>query len=249
VSRTDSATSSTTGPGSPTPTPPTTVNPTIRSAPGDPPPVHRPDHGTGRAVVCSLAWSRWRRRHQHLPLPAPTGRRARATTIWSTRVEEGLRPLPGMQHNLAVDAVERGRGWRARCPRGAPPGRAGGRAGGPARAAHRVLKLVGIRRISCSTLLESIDPPRSVRHRALTSPLGIDLITNGGDMSRPSTEAEYLTSLLPPSVAATGIGRRSLLRGALAGAGFLGRQGFWRRAGRASPAAARAAARRRRRAP
>ena len=41
-------------------------------------------------------------------------------------------------------------------------------------------------------------------------------------MSRPSTEAEYLARLVPPSAAATGIGRRSLLKGALAGAGFLG---------------------------
>ena len=45
-------------------------------------------------------------------------------------------------------------------------------------------------------------------------------------MSRPSTEAEYLAKLVPPSVAATGIGRRSLLRGALAGAGFLGASGL-----------------------
>jgi ABC-type glycerol-3-phosphate transport system permease component len=40
-------------------------------------------------------------------------------------------------------------------------------------------------------------------------------------MSRPSTEAQYLAGLVPPSVAATGIGRRSLLRGAQAGAGFV----------------------------
>ena len=45
-------------------------------------------------------------------------------------------------------------------------------------------------------------------------------------MSRPSTEAQYLASLVPPSVAATGFGRRSLLRGALAGAGFLGASGL-----------------------
>ena len=45
-------------------------------------------------------------------------------------------------------------------------------------------------------------------------------------MSRPSTEAEYLAKLVPPSVAATGIGRRSLLRGALGGAGFLGASGL-----------------------
>ena len=45
-------------------------------------------------------------------------------------------------------------------------------------------------------------------------------------MSRPSTEAQYLASLVPPSVAATGIGRRSLLKGALAGAGFLGASGL-----------------------
>src|SRR6476646_5078905 len=45
-------------------------------------------------------------------------------------------------------------------------------------------------------------------------------------MSRPSTEAQYLASLIPPSVAATGIGRRSLLKGALAGAGFLGASGL-----------------------
>jgi multiple sugar transport system substrate-binding protein len=45
-------------------------------------------------------------------------------------------------------------------------------------------------------------------------------------MSRPSTETQYLASLVPPSVAATGIGRRSLLKGALAGAGFLGASGL-----------------------
>ena len=45
-------------------------------------------------------------------------------------------------------------------------------------------------------------------------------------MSRPSTEAQYLASLVPPSTAATGFGRRSLLRGALAGAGFLGASGL-----------------------
>ena len=45
-------------------------------------------------------------------------------------------------------------------------------------------------------------------------------------MSRPSTEAQYLASLVPPSAAATGFGRRSLLRGALAGAGFLGASGL-----------------------
>src|SRR6185312_11051784 len=45
-------------------------------------------------------------------------------------------------------------------------------------------------------------------------------------MSRPSTEAQYLASLVPPSAASTGFGRRSLLRGALAGAGFLGASGL-----------------------
>ncbi|MDX6296728.1 MAG: multiple sugar transport system substrate-binding protein [Nocardioidaceae bacterium] len=45
-------------------------------------------------------------------------------------------------------------------------------------------------------------------------------------MSRPSTEAEYLARLVPPSAAATGIGRRSLLKSALAGAGFLGASGL-----------------------
>ena len=48
-------------------------------------------------------------------------------------------------------------------------------------------------------------------------------------MSRPSTEAQYLASLLPPSVTATGIGRRSFAqRGAGRGRGSLVRlQGFW----------------------
>ncbi|MEJ3652547.1 ABC transporter substrate-binding protein [Actinomycetes bacterium KLBMP 9759] len=41
-------------------------------------------------------------------------------------------------------------------------------------------------------------------------------------MSRPSSEAQYLARLVPPSVAATGINRRALLRGALGGATLLG---------------------------
>lgn len=45
-------------------------------------------------------------------------------------------------------------------------------------------------------------------------------------MSRPSSEAQYLAGLLPPSVAATGIGRRALLRNAMAGAGLLGATGL-----------------------
>ena len=39
-------------------------------------------------------------------------------------------------------------------------------------------------------------------------------------MSRPTTQAEYLASLVPPSVRAQQVSRRSLLRGAL-GAGAL----------------------------
>ena len=34
-------------------------------------------------------------------------------------------------------------------------------------------------------------------------------------MSRPQTEADYLARLIPPSVAAHGVSRRSLLKGAL----------------------------------
>ena len=45
-------------------------------------------------------------------------------------------------------------------------------------------------------------------------------------MSRPSSEARYLAGLTPASVAATRIGRRSLLKGALAGAGLLGAGGL-----------------------
>ena len=33
-------------------------------------------------------------------------------------------------------------------------------------------------------------------------------------MSRPKTEAEYLASLVPPSMAARGVGRRAVLQGA-----------------------------------
>jgi multiple sugar transport system substrate-binding protein len=43
-------------------------------------------------------------------------------------------------------------------------------------------------------------------------------------MSRPATEAQYLASLLPPSVA--GLNRRALLRGALGGAALLGASGL-----------------------
>lgn len=45
-------------------------------------------------------------------------------------------------------------------------------------------------------------------------------------MSRPSTEAEYLARMVPLSVRATGIGRRSLLKSAFAGAGLLGATGL-----------------------
>ncbi|MFC4942069.1 carbohydrate ABC transporter substrate-binding protein [Pseudonocardia sp. GCM10023141] len=45
-------------------------------------------------------------------------------------------------------------------------------------------------------------------------------------MSRPSSEAAYLAGLVPASVSATGIGRRSLLKGAFAGAGLLGATGL-----------------------
>lgn len=45
-------------------------------------------------------------------------------------------------------------------------------------------------------------------------------------MTRPATEAQYLASLVPPSVRATGIGRRNLLKGALTGAGLLGASGL-----------------------
>ncbi len=45
-------------------------------------------------------------------------------------------------------------------------------------------------------------------------------------MARPSTEAEYLASLVPPSARATGIGRRSMLKGVLAGAGILSASGL-----------------------
>ena len=45
-------------------------------------------------------------------------------------------------------------------------------------------------------------------------------------MSRPSSEAQYLAGLTPASVAATRIGRRSLLKGAAAGAGLLGATGL-----------------------
>jgi multiple sugar transport system substrate-binding protein len=45
-------------------------------------------------------------------------------------------------------------------------------------------------------------------------------------MSRPSSEAEYLARFTPRSVAATGIGRRSLLKGALGGAALLGASGL-----------------------
>jgi len=45
-------------------------------------------------------------------------------------------------------------------------------------------------------------------------------------MSRPSSEAQYLAGLVPASVSATRIGRRSLLKGAMAGAGLLGATGL-----------------------
>jgi multiple sugar transport system substrate-binding protein len=45
-------------------------------------------------------------------------------------------------------------------------------------------------------------------------------------MSRPSSEAQYLAGLTPASVAATRLDRRSLLRGAMAGAGLLGATGL-----------------------
>jgi multiple sugar transport system substrate-binding protein len=45
-------------------------------------------------------------------------------------------------------------------------------------------------------------------------------------MSRPSSEAQYLAGLTPASVAATRIDRRSLLRGAMTGAGLLGATGL-----------------------
>jgi multiple sugar transport system substrate-binding protein len=45
-------------------------------------------------------------------------------------------------------------------------------------------------------------------------------------MSRPSSEAQYLAGLTPTSVAATRIGRRSLLKGAMTGAGLLGATGL-----------------------
>lgn len=45
-------------------------------------------------------------------------------------------------------------------------------------------------------------------------------------MTRPATEAQYLASLVPPSVRAAGIARRNLLKGALTGAGLLGASGL-----------------------
>ncbi|WP_214402519.1 ABC transporter substrate-binding protein [Pseudonocardia lacus] len=45
-------------------------------------------------------------------------------------------------------------------------------------------------------------------------------------MSRPASQSAYLAGLVPPSVAATGVRRRSLLTGALAGAGLLGAGGL-----------------------
>ena len=45
-------------------------------------------------------------------------------------------------------------------------------------------------------------------------------------MSRPSSEAQYLAGLTPASVAATRLDRRSLLKGAMAGAGLLGATGL-----------------------
>ena len=45
-------------------------------------------------------------------------------------------------------------------------------------------------------------------------------------MSRPSTEAEYLARMVPASVRATGLNRRTLLRSAVAGAGLLGATGL-----------------------
>ena len=40
-------------------------------------------------------------------------------------------------------------------------------------------------------------------------------------MTRPQSEAEYLASLVPPSVAATQLGRRTLFKGAVGGAAAL----------------------------
>lgn len=45
-------------------------------------------------------------------------------------------------------------------------------------------------------------------------------------MTRPATEAHYLAGLVPPSARAVGFGRRSLLKGALAGAGLVGASGL-----------------------
>jgi multiple sugar transport system substrate-binding protein len=45
-------------------------------------------------------------------------------------------------------------------------------------------------------------------------------------MSRPASEAEYLANLVPASVRGAAIGRRQLLRGAMAGAGLLGASGL-----------------------
>lgn len=45
-------------------------------------------------------------------------------------------------------------------------------------------------------------------------------------MSRPQSEAEFLARFTPRSVAATSIGRRSLLKGALSGAALLGASGL-----------------------
>ena len=55
-------------------------------------------------------------------------------------------------------------------------------------------------------------------------------------MTRPATEAQYLASLVPPSVRATGIGRRSVLKGVLAGAGMLSASGFLAACGSGSTA-------------
>src|ERR1700754_4468173 len=49
-----------------------------------------------------------------------------------------------------------------------------------------------------------------VFERRLTAPS-----VKGDEMSRPQSQAEYLARLVPPSVAARGIDRRALLRGAL----------------------------------
>ena len=57
-------------------------------------------------------------------------------------------------------------------------------------------------------------------------------------MPRPQSEAEYLARLVPPSAAATGFGRRTLLKGALASGAALSVGRPARRLRRATAAAA-----------